>query len=107
MGLLLIYSGNLFPFFFCSPSCLKPKCSCINMTRLEVARLWTTRPDEMCVFGSHKTCQTSLTDPAHFQPSMQCFENVSAVLLNYADNIRTPHVFLTGSGLNYLSAFTE
>lgn len=38
------------------------------------------------------SCQTPLTHPAHSQPSTQCFENVSAAVPNYADNIRPPHV---------------
>lgn len=61
-----------------------------------------------CRFSAHTrlffSCQTSLTHPAHFQPSTRCFENVSDLLPNYADNIRTPHVYLTRSGLNYFYA---
>lgn len=58
-----------------------------------------------CISSAHTrlffSCQTSLTRPAHFQPSTHCFENVSDILPNYADNIRAPHVCLTASGLNY------
>lgn len=69
----------------------------------------SSRTDKMrCGFSAHTrlffSCQTLLTHPAHFQPSTRCFENVSDVLPNYADNIRTPHVCLTGSGLNYFYA---
>lgn len=60
------------------------------------------------------SCQASLTHPAHSQPSTRCFENVSTLLPSHSCNIRAPHVcltmcvsvFLTGSGLNYLSGFS-
>lgn len=87
------FSTNSAVLHFPSFSCFKPECSCINMKPLQVV----SESDKMRCVSSADTrlffsCQTPLTHPTHSQPSTQCFENVSAVVPNYADNIRTPHV---------------
>lgn len=79
---------------FPSLNSVKPNCSCINMKPLEVFfSSWTDK--ERYIFTSHQTVflLSNLADPSStLSTSTQCFENVSAALLNYADNIRTPRV---------------